>query len=191
MGREAKAGNLGSASRAVQKGMRSTPRGAAGGRPPQQVPGAMATAGISQPGSRKQPLPGFGLRSPNCPRPWRWGGKDGRKATPRLGLRSSGTPGIHPFPGAVSCTLAQERVQPRGRELGPALPSPGASAPGGSSAAQRSAAGPFPAAAARPMAQSRRALACSVQPRLPESGGKARMLRPPPMAGIQRPAPPL
>lgn len=188
MGREAKAGKLGSASRAVQKGMRSTPRGAAGGRPPQQVPGAMATAGISQPGSRKQPLPGFGLRSPNCPRPWRWGGKDGRKATPRLGLRSSGTPGIHPFPGAVSCALAQERVQPRGRELGPALPSPGASAPGGSSAAQRSAAGPFPAAAARPMAQSRRALACSVQPRLPESGGKARMLRPPPMAGIQRPA---
>lgn len=96
--------------------------------------------------------------------------KDGRKATPRLGLRSSGTRGIHPFPGAVSCALAQERVQPRGRELGPALPSPGASAPGGSSAAQRSAAGPFPAAAARPMAQSRRALACSVRPRLPEPG---------------------
>lgn len=43
-------------------------------------------------------------------------------------------------------------MQPRGRELGPALPSPGASvAPSG--AAQRSAAGPLPAAAVRPMAQ--------------------------------------
>ena len=95
---------------------------------------------------------------------------------------------IHPFPGAVSCALAEERVQRRGRELGPALPSPGASAPGGSSAAQRSAAGPFPAAAARPMAQSRRALARPARPRLPKPGGKARMLWAPPMAGTQRPA---
>lgn len=58
-------------------------------------------------------------------------------------------------------------------------------------AARRSAAGPFPAAAARPMAQTRRALARPARPRLPEPGGKARMLRVPPMAGIQRPAPPL
>lgn len=79
MGREAKAGELGAASRVVQEGMRSTPWGAAGGRPPQQVPGAMATAGISQPSSRKQPLAGFGLRSPNCPRPWMGGWEDGEQ----------------------------------------------------------------------------------------------------------------
>lgn len=59
-------------------------------------------------------------------------------------------------------------------------------------AARRSAAGPFSAAAAaRPMAQTRRALARPARPRLPEPGGKARMLRVPPMAGIQCPAPPL
>ncbi|MEJ1275711.1 hypothetical protein NN561_006608 [Cricetulus griseus] len=78
--------------------MLSTPRGAAGVCPPQQVPGAMATAGISQPGGRKQPLPGFWLPRPAL---GLGGAKMDAKRPPGWAFPSSGARGIYPFPGAV------------------------------------------------------------------------------------------
>lgn len=97
------------------------------------------------------------------------GSKDGRKATPGLGLPSSGAPGIPSLPrGGVLCARSQEeRVQPRGAGARPSAAfSRGLGGAERSGAAQRSAAGPFPAAGVRPMAQSRPA-----RPRLPEPGG--------------------
>ncbi|KAH0502667.1 Uncharacterized protein LTLLF_191380 [Microtus ochrogaster] len=141
--------------------MLSTPRGAAGVCPPQQVPGAMATAGISQPGGRKQPQPGFGLRSPNCSRPR--GSKDGREGTPRLGLRSLGAPGIHSVPGAVCVRSPRSGCKQGGGSSAQRCLLQG---PRWRRAEQRSAAGPLPAAAvsadgANPPSR----------PRLPEPGG--------------------
>lgn len=163
----------------VREGMPSTPRGAAGVCPPQQVPGAMATAGISQPGGRKQPQPGFGLRSPNCSRPR--GSKDGREGTPRLGLHSLGTPGIHSVSGAVCVRSPRSGCNQGGGSSAQRCLLPG---PRWRRAERRSAAQPVPS---RPPPFGRwRKPACSAA-----AAGAGRMLWAALVAGIQRPAPAL
>lgn len=118
------------------------------------------------------------------------GSKDGRKATPGLGLPSSGAPGIPSLPrGGVLCARSQEeRVQPRGAGARPSAAfSQGLGGAERSGAARRSAAQPVPS---RPPPFGRwRKAAGSSPPRSAAAAGARRMLRAPPVAGIQRPAP--
>lgn len=128
--------------------------GAAEGRPPQQVPGAMATKGISQSGrpeaapaklqaakAKSDPSPGGARWTKGDPQEGRWAPREPRESllfpgqciVSRRGLDGAEGAGDGP---ALLPRGPQRRAQP-------------------TSAAQRT---PFPAAAAQPMAKSRRVL---------------------------------
>lgn len=173
-GREWRAGEPGVGTATVREGMPSTPRGAAGVCPPQQVPGAMATAG-NFPARRPEATPAR-LRAAKPELLSASGGaKMDAKRPPGWACLAQEPRASHPFPGVVSCALARKRsgCSRGGREPGPALLSPGASvAPSGAArrgAAQRSRSLPGrrrSADGAKP-----RALARPARPRLPEPGG--------------------
>lgn len=142
-GREWRAGEPGVGTATVREGMPSTPRGAAGVCPPQQVPGAMATAG-NFPARRPEATPAR-LRAAKPELLSASGGaKMDAKRPPGWACLAQEPRASHPFPGVVSCALARKRsgCSRGGREPGPALLSPGASvAPSGAArrgAAQRS-----------------------------------------------------
>lgn len=140
--------------RAEPEGMLHPEPGAARGRPPQQVPGAMATAGIYRSG-RPEAAPAELSRGEQNPVPLQ-GKQNGRRRPPGRGsgrLRDLGH--LLSFRGMTLPVGALE--EPKRPEIRPTLPTGGARrrAQPTSAAAQRA---PFLAAAAQPIAQTRRVL---------------------------------